>query len=299
MTSQRSATRSLELAEMFQRARPRLVRIAYATLGSHAEAEDVVSECWLRLVTADAREPILDVDAWATVVVARGALDTLRSARRRRERYVGPWLPEPIVEVGGSTDPTDRISLDEHVSYALLVVLETLTPAERTAWVLHDLFGLPFTDIAVTVGRSPAAVRQLAARARAHVSSRAPRVEVSHAQHENAVRSFIAAAAGGDLTLLLRALDPDVVLTSDGGGQVKAALRPIIGAAKVGRFLNGVLIGRPGRRTQPLTVNGDLAIGIYDDGDLSGVISLTLDAGRISRIDMIRSPAKLPRAAQV
>ena len=153
--------RAEELAAAYSAVRPRLVGIAYAVLGTRAEAEDVVSDCWLRLAQADAREPVRDVAGWAVVAVSRRALDVLRSARVQRESYVGPWLPEPILD-----DPADRVSLDERVSFALMVVLETLSPAERTAWVLHELFGMPFPEIAQVVGRSPAAVRQLELTAR-------------------------------------------------------------------------------------------------------------------------------------
>jgi RNA polymerase sigma-70 factor, ECF subfamily len=165
-----------QLAEGYHRDRPRLVRIAYAVLGSHAEAEDVVADCFTRLLAADQAEPVRDVEAWATVAVGRRALDVLRSARTRREVYVGPWLPEPIVTAmpGMAPDPADRVTLDESVGYALLVVLESLTPAERTAWVLHDLFGMPFGEVATVVGRTVPAVRQLASRARRHVAAGAP-----------------------------------------------------------------------------------------------------------------------------
>jgi RNA polymerase sigma-70 factor, ECF subfamily len=285
-----------ELAAAYDHARPRLLRVAYAVLGSRTEAEDVVSECWLRLVAADARDPVGDVDAWATVTVARAALDALRSARLRRELYTGPWLPEPLVGAGpGSQDPADRVSLDETISYALLVVLETLTPAERTAWVLHDLFGMSFTDVAETVGRTPAAVRQLASRARRHVSARAPRVQVSMAEHSTAVNQFLNAAAGGDLSALLAALDPDVVLTSDGGGQVTAARKPVHGAGKVARFLRGaVRFIDPAEQVRVITVNGAPGLGIFRDSELTTVVSFTTTDDRISRVDIIRAPLKLP-----
>ena len=156
-------------AERFAQARPRLLRLAYSELGDVGEAEDVVQEAWLRLERADA-EAIENLDGWLTTVVARLALDRLRSARARRETYVGPWLPEPLV----SDDPADRVTLDESVSYALLTVLEQLSPAERTAFVLHDVFDVPFGDVAEVVGRTPEAVRQLASRARRHVKQRAP-----------------------------------------------------------------------------------------------------------------------------
>lgn len=301
-----SSARHGELATAYERARPRLVEVAYAVLGVRAEAEDVVADCWLRLAEADAREPVRDVEAWATVAVARAALDVLRSARRRREVYPGPWLPEPVVtgpaatgaapfEATAPVDPADRVTLDDTVRYALLVVLETLSPAERTAWVLHDVFGMPFAEIAQAVGRTPAAVRQLASRARAHVAARAPRVAVTAEEHATVVGRFLAAAAGGDLEALTATLDPDVVLTSDGGGLVSAARRPVLGADRVVRFLLG-LLSRPGveRRMEALAVNGDLGLGVWDDGVLATVVSFTIDGDRVTRIDMVRTPEKLP-----
>src|SRR5215469_13016927 len=277
-----------ELAAAYERARPRLVRVAYAILGSRCEAEDVVSECWLRMSAADARDPVKDVDAWATVAVARGALDALRSARARREVYVGPWLPEPIIEAApAGQDPADRATLDDTVSFALLVVLETLTPAERTAWVLHDLFGLSFAEISGIVGRTPQAVRQLGARARAHVSARAPRVNVGSAEHDATVTAFLRAAAGGNLSALLTALDPDVVLTSDGGGQVSAARRPVRGADRVARFLLGLTAKiRPGEHVQVINVNGARGLGLFDNDGLTTVVSLTVAGDQITRVDL-------------
>ncbi|HEU5108898.1 MAG TPA: sigma-70 family RNA polymerase sigma factor, partial [Micromonosporaceae bacterium] len=168
--------RAAELSAGFAAARTHLVRVAYAILGSVSEAEDVVSECWFKLVRADQHGRVQDVEAWATVVVARAAMDVLRSARVRRETYTGPWLPEPVLTP--LSDPADRVTLDESVSFALLVVLESLTPAERTAWVLHDLFGMPFPEVADAVGRTPDAVRQLASRARRHVTAGTPRLDV-------------------------------------------------------------------------------------------------------------------------
>jgi RNA polymerase sigma-70 factor (ECF subfamily) len=287
----RPEEREGELATAYQNARPRLVRVAYAVLGSHAEAEDVVSDCWLRLITADERDPVADIEAWSTVTVARAALDTLRSARKRREVYPGPWLPEPIVEAG---DPADRVTLDETLSYALLVVLETLTPAERTAWVLHDVFGMAFTEVAETVGRSPAAVRQLAARARGHISDRAPRVQVSKAEHHATVTRFLSAAIGGDMSGLLAALDPDVVLISDGGGQVSAARRPVYGADRVARFLTGTArFYKPTEEVRIISVNGATGLGLFDGDELTAVASFTMKGDRIGRIDVIRAPLKL------
>ena len=293
-------SREAELAAAYEQARPRLVRVAYAVLGSHAEAEDVVADCWLRMSAADARDPVLDVDAWATTAVARAALDALRSARVRREVYVGPWLPEPVVEAAPpEQNPAERVTLDDEIGFALLVVLESLTPAERTAWVLHDLFGMPFAEIGRVVGRTSPAVRQLAARARAHVSAHAPRVSVEPAEHTAAVRSFLKAATGGDLGALVAALDPDVVLTSDGGGQVSSARKPVHGADRVGRFLLGlVTMVRPDETVRLVSVNGDPGIGVYLGRELTTVMSLTFSDGRVVRVDMIRAPDKLSRISR-
>jgi RNA polymerase sigma-70 factor, ECF subfamily len=200
-------SRDADLVAAYEQARPRLIRVAYAVLDSLTDAEDVVADCWLRLSEADRREPINDVEAWATTTVARAALDTLRSARVRRELYVGPWLPEPIIETApAGQDPADRITLDDSVSFALQVVLETLTPAERTAWVLHDVFGVPFTEVAEIVGRSAQSVRQLASRARTHIDARVPRVAVGPAEHDATVTTFLHASTGGDLSALVTAL---------------------------------------------------------------------------------------------
>jgi RNA polymerase sigma-70 factor, ECF subfamily len=285
--------REAELAEAYARARPRLVRVAYTVLGSTSDAEDVVSDGWLRLVGADAREPVLDVEAWATVAVARLALDVLRSARVRREHYVGPWLPEPMVEAGG--DPADRVTLDESVSYALLVVLESLSPAERTSWVLHDVFEVPFNDVADIVGRSPAAVRQLAARARRHVADTGQRLAVSSAEHDAAVNAFLAASAGGDLGGLMRVLDPDVVLTSDGGGVVNAARRPVTGADRVGRFVLGVADNiTADQQLLTVAVNGTAGLAVVDHDRITIVVAFTVQNAKITRLDFILAPDKLP-----
>jgi len=289
-------TREEELARAWTRLRPRLVGVAYAVVGSRAEAEDVVSDCWLSLVAADERDPVRDVDAWATVAVARRALDVLRSARVQREAYVGPWLPEPFVEAAGpAADPADRVTLDERVSYALMVVLEALSPAERTAFVLHDLFGMPFPEVAAAVGRTPAAVRQLAVRARGHVASGASRVEVDPGERRRVADAFMAAAAGGDLATLVSVLDPDVVLVSDGGGRVSAARRPVVGADNVARFLLGIARKiRPGASLHQIPVNGGPGFVVVHEGSTELVGALTVSGGRISRIDLVLAPDKLP-----
>ncbi|GII01612.1 RNA polymerase sigma24 factor [Planobispora takensis] len=281
-----------ELAAEFTAIRPRLVGVAYGLLGSVDEADDVVQDAWLRLVHAD-RAQIHDITGWLVVTVSRLALDVLRSARVRREEYVGPWLPEPVVQGG---DPADRVTLDESMSMAMLVVLESLSPAERTAFVLHDVFGLPFTEVGRAVGRTPAACRQLAARARKHVSARAPRFDVDTAEHRKVVDAFVEATGGRNMDALLALLDPDVVLVSDGGGVVSAARRPILGAAKVARFVLGTAerFGA-GQRLRPSTVNGSPGLLRFHGEELVGVLSLTVSGGRITEIDIVMNPNKLRR----
>ncbi|HUN37551.1 MAG TPA: RNA polymerase sigma factor SigJ [Trebonia sp.] len=315
-----------QLAEAFSVARPRLVRVAYAILGSHAEAEDAVADCWLRLVAANASEPVRDVESWAVVAVSRMALDVLRSARVRREQYVGPWLPEPVLTGGAGeagagwgaagvglgvagaglgaglgaggygSDPADKVTLDDEVSYALLVVLETLSPPERTAFVLHDLFGMPFAEIASVVGRTQVAVRQLASRARRQVRAHGGVPPADSAERRRVVAAFEVAVTSGDLTGLIHVLDPDVVLVSDGGGVVTAALRPIEGADHVGRFLLGVMAkGQPDDRVAHVDVNGAPGFALYRNDDLVTVVSVTVAHGKVTRLDLVRAPAKLPR----
>ncbi|KRB72768.1 siderophore-interacting protein [Nocardioides sp. Root190] len=282
------------LAQEYDELRPRMVRVAYAILGARSEAEDVVADCWTRLADADAREPVRDVTGWLTVAVARAATDVLRSARVRREQYVGPWLPEPYVDTT-SPDPADRVTLDETVSYALLVLLESLSPAERAAFVLHDVFGMAFAEVATVVGRTPAAVRQLAARARAHLAERAPRFEVDRSAHDAVLGRFLAAAAGGDLAALLATLDPDVVLTSDGGGVVSSARRPVLGADRAARFLVGLVAKYVGGDVEIdlVEVNGASAIGIREAGALTSLVVLTVVGEQVARVDILRAPGKL------
>jgi RNA polymerase sigma-70 factor, ECF subfamily len=290
-----AARREDQLAQRYERARPRLIRVAYSVLGRPGEAEDVVSEAWLRLVAADRREPVTDVEAWATVVVARAALDVLRSARVRREVYVGPWLPEPIIEkLPGGVDPADRVTLDDAVSFGLMIMLESLTPAERTAFVLHDLFGMPFHKVAGVVGRSPDAVRRLASRARGHMQAGRPRVKVDASQHERTVTAFLKAASSGDVVGLIALLDESVVVTTDGGGRVTAARHPVVGRDKVTRYVLGVVGGvATNQKVRLLHLNGDLGVGLYVDGVLDSVVSFTTLCERIIRIDIVRAPDKL------
>jgi RNA polymerase sigma-70 factor, ECF subfamily len=276
-------------AERFAQARPRLLRLAYSELGDVGEAEDVVQEAWLRLERAD-REAIENLDGWLTTVVARLALDRLRSARARRETYVGPWLPEPLV----SDDPADRVTLDESVSYALLTVLEQLSPAERTAFVLHDVFDVPFGDVADVVGRTPEAVRQLASRARRHVKRERPRFVASHDEHDRAVRAFAQAVAEGDLDGLVAVLDPDVVWTSDGGGRAPAARKPLRGAARVARAW-AALSRKSVHEPIEIKLNGRLGLVLPSRDGHRAALSFVVSDGQITRIDAIRNPEKLRR----
>jgi RNA polymerase sigma-70 factor, ECF subfamily len=275
--------------ERFAQARPRLLRLAYSELGDLGEAEDVVQEAWLRLERTDAAT-IENLDGWLTTVVARLALDRLRSARARRETYVGPWLPEPLP----SADPADRVTLDESVSYALLTVLEQLSPAERAAFVLHDVFDMPFGEVAEVVGRTPEAVRQLAARARRHVTSERPRFAASPDEHDRAVRAFAQAIAAGDLAGLVAVLDPDFVWTSDGGGRAAAVRKPVRGGARVARAW--VALGRTAvQEPTEIELNGRLGLVLPSRDGHRAALSFMVSDGRITRIDAVRNPEKLRR----
>lgn len=281
-----------DLAAEFEALRPQLTRVAYGILGSVAEAEDAVQEAWLRLGRTDASQ-IENLRAWLTTVVGRIALDALGSARRRRESYVGEWLPEPVVEeYGAEENPT----LDESVSTALLVVLERLSPAERTAFLLHDVFDLPFEKVAEVVGRSPAAVRQLASRARSHVEAGKPRFPADAAEEARIVAAFAVAWQEGDHEALLGLLDPDAIMRADGGGRVPSAGKPLLGADRIGRAL--VAFARTAERRGEATegrvalVNGAPGLVVHDSHSTS-VVSLTIDAGRITAVDIVRNPEKL------
>jgi RNA polymerase sigma-70 factor (ECF subfamily) len=281
-----------QLAGAFQANRPHLVRVAYATLGSIAEAEDVVQEAWLRLRRTAEDVEVRDLRAWLTTVVARLALDALGSARVRREQYIGPWLPEPVIEQIAAEDPPERVALDESVALALLIVLERLSPAERTAFLLHDVFGMTFAEAGEVIGRSPAAARQLAARARRHVADGRPRFPPTRKEQNDLLMAFTRACSEGDLDGLIDLLHPDVVWRSDGGGNAVAARRPQHGAPKVARGMIA-LARRPARSGYAASVNGSPGLVMRDADGLLTVIGLTIDAGSIVAIDVIRNPDKL------
>ena len=282
-------------AAEFEALRPRLLRVAYSQLGSLSEAEDVVQEAWLRLQRSD-RSTIGDLQAWLTTVVGRLGLDALGSARARREQYVGPWLPDPLVDApAADADPADRVTLDESVSLALLFVLERLSPAERTAFILHDVFAFSFEEIAAVVGRTPQATRQLASRARRHVAEARPRQTGTPQQQARLVRAFAAAAGDGDIDGLLGVLDPDVVMRADGGGRAKAARKPLVGADRVSRALAALArTSLAGVELSFVDVNGLPGLLVSDAGSGAiSVVAFTFDGGQITSIHIQRNPDKL------
>jgi len=284
----------MTLAERFEELRPGLVRLAYGELGSVAEAEDVVQDAWLRLQRVDPDE-VRDLRAWLTTTVSRLALDTLRSARVRREAYVGPWLPEPLVDrAGEAPDPAERAAVAESVGLALLVVLESLSASERVAFVLHDVFGYEFERVADVLGTTPQAARQHASRARRAVEARRPRFPATPERQRQVIDAFLAAALGGDMGALLELLHPDVVMTSDGGGVVAASRKPLEGAGRVGRALVALTRkGLVGARIEHVDVNGMPGLYAQAADGSAGVVGFTLDGDRITAIDIVRNPAKI------
>jgi len=282
-----------ELADAFEAQRPGLVLAAYRLLGSVADAEDVVQDAFLRLERSGTAEGVRDLRAYLLKTVTRLSYDLLGSARARRELYVGPWLPEPLVEEVG---PADRVTLDESVSMALMVVLEQLTPAERTAFMLHGTFGMPFEEIGQVVGRTPAAVRQLASRARRKVTAARPRAPVSGEEHLETLAAFAVACSEGDLEGLLALLDPDVVWRVDGGGKAAASLRPQRGAERIAKALIS-LNSKKAPTGRVAMVNGAPGgVIVNADGEMT-VVSITVDGGRIVAIDYVRNPDKLVHVA--
>jgi RNA polymerase sigma-70 factor (ECF subfamily) len=278
--------------------RRQLINVAYRLLGSLADAEDVVQETYARWYAQppEKRDAIGSPGGWLTTVASRICLDLLGSARMRRERYVGEWIPEPLPDQA-PVDPADRVTLDESVNMAFLVVLESMTPAERVAFVLHDVFRYPFADVGTIVGRTPAACRQLASSARRRVrESRAPaaRNEVtSAAQRADAVRAFKEAWQAGDIDALVAVLDPDVTATGDGGGLVGAVLRPIAGSGEVARIFVDLAGRAPDLTMLERTVNGQPGLVTQQDGVTVTVIAFDVTGDRIRRIWAVRNPEKL------
>jgi RNA polymerase sigma-70 factor (TIGR02957 family) len=268
-----------------------LFTVAYEMLGSATDAEDVVQETWLRWADVEFAE-VRDPRAYLLRIVTRQALNRLRTLARRREEYVGEWLPEPLPT---SPDVAEDVELAESVSIAMLTVLETLAPAERAVFVLREVFELPYADISLAVDKTPAAVRQIAHRAREHVAARRPRIQVDRAEHQQVVERFLAALQTGDLQVLLDVLAPEVVLVADGGGEVAAFRRPVVGRDRVATLLSGFKKIAPDAVVGSVWLNGAPAVRIDLAGELDTAVTFMVEEGRISRIYAIRNPHKLTR----
>ncbi|MFB8034512.1 RNA polymerase sigma-70 factor [Streptomyces sp. NPDC056004] len=278
--------------EAFVAHRNLLFTVAYEMLGSAADAEDVLQETWLRWVEVDP-EQVRDQRAYLVRITTRQSLNRLRTLSRRKEAYVGPWLPEPVLT---APDVAEDVELAESVSMALMLVLETLSPTERAVFVLREVFAVDYDEIATAVEKTPAAVRQIAHRARRHVDARRPRAAVSASVSRAAVDSFRRALETGDLQGLLDVLAPDVVLLGDGGGIKQAARRPIIGADKVARYL----VGGAGKQTATITIsptlaNGNPAFLLRLDGVVDGVVAFRIEDAHITGLYYVRNPEKLTR----
>jgi RNA polymerase sigma-70 factor (ECF subfamily) len=271
-----------------------LFTVAYEMLGSAADAEDVVQETWLRWSNVD-RTDVEAPRAYLVRIVTRLALNRLRTLARRREDYVGEWLPEPLVT---TPDVAEDVEFAESVSIAMLTVLETLSPVERAVFVLREVFDLPYPEIAAAISKSPAAVRQVAHRAREHVAARRPRVQVERAEHEQVVERFLHALQTGDLPELLEVLAPDVVLIADGGGEVPAAPHPLVGGERVANMLARLAGQAPDAIIGRTWLNGAPAVRVDLGGELNTAVSLAVANGRVTRIYAIRNPHKLARLGE-
>jgi RNA polymerase sigma-70 factor (ECF subfamily) len=269
-----------------------LFTVAYEMLGSAADAEDVLQETWLRWVKVDLPQ-VRDQRAYLVRITTRQSLNRLRTMSRRKEAYIGPWLPEPLLT---GPDVSEDIELAESVSMALMLVLETLSPTERAVFVLREAFDVSYDEIAAAVDKSPAAVRQIAHRARRHVDARRPRAMVSPSETRAVVASFQRALETSDLQGLLDVLAPDVALVSDGGGVKQAALRPIVTADKVARFIVGGSAKADGTlAVAPTVVNGNPALVLRLDGEIDGVMAVRVEGSRITGLYYVRNPQKLSR----
>jgi RNA polymerase sigma-70 factor (TIGR02957 family) len=278
--------------EAFVAHRNLLFTVAYEMLGSAADAEDVLQETWLRWANVDL-DTVLGQRAYLVRITTRQALTRLRTLGRRKESYVGPWLPEPLLT---APDVAEDVELADSVSMAMLLVLETLTPTERAVFVLREVFDLDYDEIAEAVDKSPAAVRQIAHRARAHVAARRPRGIVSPAEMRGALKAFQRAVETGDLQSLLDILAPDVVALTDGGGVKQAQLRPIVGADRVARlFAVGSDRGGAGMSLEPVQVNGGPALIVRLNGEIDGVVAMRVEEGLVTGLYLVRNPEKLSR----
>jgi RNA polymerase sigma factor (sigma-70 family) len=277
--------------EQFEQHRPHLRAVAYRMLGSVSEADDALQEAWLRLNRSDT-EAVANIGGWLTTVVGRVCLDMLRTRRSRQEDYVGSWLPEPIVSLDDETNPEQEALLADSVGLALLVVLETLTPAERLSFVLHDMFAVPFEEIAPIVGRTPQAARQLASRGRHRVQGATPHPDTDSTHQRQIVAAFLAASRAGDFDALLAVLDPDVVFRADSGKTSPLARPPITGAADVATQL----LARGSRlapQARMALVNGSPGLVVGPPRRPFAVVGFTITQDRIVAIDLIIYADKL------
>src|SRR5512133_68185 len=275
-----------------------LFTVAYEMTGSAADAEDVVQETWLRWADLGeaARAEVREPRGYLVRIVTRQALNRMRTLARQREDCVGAWLPEPLLT---GPDVTEDVELAESLSIAMLTVLETLRPTERAVFVLHEAFEVPYDEIAEAVGKSSAAVRQIAHRAREHVAARRPRTAVSRAEQQQAVERFVAALTTGDVHGLMAVLAPDVVAVGDGGGLAPTALRPVTGRKRVVSLLSRFAQLAPSTHVVTLLLNGSVAARIDPAGELDTALALAVEDGRITRIYAIRNPHKLGRLNRV
>jgi RNA polymerase sigma-70 factor (ECF subfamily) len=280
--------------DVFVAHRNLLFTVAYEMLGSAADAEDVLQETWLRWSDVDQAQ-VRDARAYLVRITTRLALNRIRTLSRRKESYVGPWLPEPLLT---SPDVAEDVELADSVSTAMLLVLETLTPTERAVFVLREVFDLPYDEIAAAVDKSAAAVRQIAHRARSHVAARRPRESTTASERSAVVERFLAAASTGDLQSLMDVLAPDVVLITDGGGLKQAALNPIHGAEKVLRFLVGITAKTGPGGAVEMRVNGETGLGLLLDGELEAVATMRIEAGQVTGLYIVRNPEKLGRVRE-
>tara|TARA_R110000868_G_scaffold139015_4_gene353688 strand:+ start:763 stop:1698 length:936 start_codon:yes stop_codon:yes gene_type:complete len=285
---------------IFARHRARVFAIAYRLTGTVSDAEDVVQETWLRWNKIDLSE-IVTPEAWLTTVASRLGLDHLRRLKARRETYVGPWLPEPLVEAStGEAQPTpeDRLALADDISMALLHMLERLAPDERTAFLLHEAFDYDYGELASLLGKSEAACRQIVSRARRRVSDERPRFNTSVSEHARLAQAFSLALSSEDPNALIACLKPDAVLLSDGGGKAAAALNPIFSADHITRFFFGIAkkFQMP-MSPQPVTINGQPGFALVYEGQLHSLISMNIEDGQIATIYIMRNPDKIARAA--
>ncbi|MEV4062797.1 RNA polymerase sigma-70 factor [Nonomuraea dietziae] len=288
--SERSTASADATTEAFVAHRNLLFTVAYEMLGSAVDAEDVLQETWLRWVNVDL-DTVREERAYLVRIVTRQALDRLRALGRRKESYVGPWLPEPLLT---APDVAEDVELAESVSMAMLLVLETLQPIERAVFVLREVFSLNYDEIADAVDKSPAAVRQLAYRARAHVAARRPRGTASAAETRAALQAFQRAVETGELQSLLDVLAPDVVYLSDGGGVKHALLRPVVGVDKVARLLATGWWKRDGKRSVELVqINGGPGLLVRIDGEIDGVVAVRVENGYVTGTYHVRNPEKL------